>query len=63
MSKCDCCGEELSDNIRMNSSFNFGNGTGFCDGWSLCYDCGEDVNRYLKKVKKRLNSSIIWKGE
>jgi len=31
MSKCDCCGKELSDNNRLNSSFNFGNGTQFCD--------------------------------
>jgi len=55
MSKCDCCGEETSANIRLNSTFNHGNGTQFCDGWHLCYECGKDVNDYLKKLKSNIN--------
>ena len=56
MSKCDCCGEEMSDNIRMNSDFHFGNGSQFSESWELCDDCGKDINNYLKKVKRKVSS-------
>ena len=51
---CDCCGEMLSANIRLNSEFHFGNGSQFTDHWDLCNECAEDVVNYLKKVKTKL---------
>jgi len=49
--KCDCCGKEI--NMKRLSTFRFTNGFKE-DGWCLCFECGGDVNRHLKKVRKKL---------
>lgn len=52
--KCDCCGNELSDNNRLNSDLNFGNGSQFSDGYTICGDCAKIVHNFVKELKTKL---------
>ena len=51
--KCDCCEKEVSANIKLRSTFNFSDGE-FTKGWLLCYDCANDLNNYISRVKNKL---------
>ena len=51
VSRCDICNDVLSANIRLNSNLNFGNGSQFCDGYTICGSAGhvsqDSVKRYI----------------
>jgi len=52
MSKCNVCGMELSANCRLITDFNYGNGSQFNEGWSMCQNCGKKVKEFIKTISK-----------
>jgi hypothetical protein len=52
VSRCDICNDILSANNRLNSDLNFGNGSQFNDGYTVCYDCGRIIKNILDELIK-----------